>query len=314
MDEKEGEACIDLIHKEFRNRGVEDPLAEAFINLNEDLFMGEEENAVIGKVLPYIPAIMHYSEYFQILYVKKGSFDFYTTNHKYRLKDGDVLIIPPRINRCFVLNDQDEVYTILIRSSTFDISFLNLVNKNDFLAQFFTRALYSTPVEYILWHCVNNLSISELIEKCYIEFTSNKKYKERMVEIILSELFISLIREETSVEKLPITPHRSNEDTMKILMDYLATHYQSASIADLAKLCNYSERQISRIIKNEAGVGFAELRNHFRLEKSCVLLKNSNLTIREIRKCIGFSSDSYFVKVFEKKYQVSPIEYKRRHV
>lgn len=47
-----------------------------------------------------------------------------------------------------------------------------------------------------------------------------------------------------------------------------------------------------------------------RIEKAEILIRNSDLNISEIVYCIGFTSRSYFSKIFKQKYNCSPKEYK----
>jgi AraC-like DNA-binding protein len=47
-----------------------------------------------------------------------------------------------------------------------------------------------------------------------------------------------------------------------------------------------------------------------RLEKAEDLIKNTDLNISEVVYSIGLTSRSYFCKIFKKKYDCSPKEYK----
>lgn len=49
---------------------------------------------------------------------------------------------------------------------------------------------------------------------------------------------------------------------------------------------------------------------HMRILKAEILIRNSDLNISEIVYCIGFTSRSYFSKIFKQKYNCSPKEYK----
>ncbi|RZT00047.1 helix-turn-helix domain-containing protein [Aquimarina brevivitae] len=51
---------------------------------------------------------------------------------------------------------------------------------------------------------------------------------------------------------------------------------------------------------------------HLRLEEAKSLMNDSDLNISEIVYSIGFSSRSYFSKIFKEKYSISPNEYKNK--
>jgi AraC-like DNA-binding protein len=49
---------------------------------------------------------------------------------------------------------------------------------------------------------------------------------------------------------------------------------------------------------------------HMRVLKAEILMRTSDLNISEIVYCIGFTSRSYFSKIFKQKFNCSPKEYK----
>ncbi|QNM85590.1 helix-turn-helix transcriptional regulator [Polaribacter pectinis] len=51
---------------------------------------------------------------------------------------------------------------------------------------------------------------------------------------------------------------------------------------------------------------------HIRLESARDLLKNTDLNVSQIVYSIGFSSRSYFSKIFKEKYDISPNEFKKK--
>ena len=51
---------------------------------------------------------------------------------------------------------------------------------------------------------------------------------------------------------------------------------------------------------------------HIRLEKARDLLTTSNLNISQVVYTIGFTSRSYFSKIFKEKYNISPNEYRKK--
>lgn len=67
---------------------------------------------------------------------------------------------------------------------------------------------------------------------------------------------------------------------------------------------------ISKIFKNEFECNFSEYVTRKRLEKSCELLRDPALKIYEISEALGWADVSNYIKVFKKKYGMSPNEYR----
>lgn len=314
LDEDEGEKLLKIIHQEFKNRGVEDPLYDLSGKLCEDFLMSAKDNVVIGLTFPFLPPIMQKSDLFEIVYVQQSDIWFYTASDKILLREGDILIVPPNVTHCIKVDWGQNVFTIKIRSSTFDMTFFNHMNKTDILAEFFNNALYSIPTTYLLWHGDENITIKHLVKQMYDEFMEEKPYYNRMLEVLMSEFFLVLLREETSIDRMPEISKRKNEDTVYLVMDYIAKHLADANIGQAALLCNYSERQLTRILKNEINMTFLELRQQFRLKKACMLLRSTDIATKKIAKILGFSNDNYLTKVFFKQYGMTPTEYRKAEV
>jgi len=86
---------------------------------------------------------------------------------------------------------------------------------------------------------------------------------------------------------------------------------------------NYSLDEISRKsglsqAKLQEGFKFlyartvSEYIRHARLEEARDLMYNSNLNISQIVYSIGFTSRSYFSKIFKEKYGITPSEFKKQ--
>lgn len=68
---------------------------------------------------------------------------------------------------------------------------------------------------------------------------------------------------------------------------------------------------ISKIFKNEFECNFSDYVTRKRLERSRELLKDPALKIYEISDALGWADVSNYIKVFKKKYGISPNEYRR---
>lgn len=312
LDEREGAAFVEALHQEYRRSGITDPLSDITLNIMEDAFIAPRQNVVIYKIPAYMPATMHYTDYFEVKYIRSGTCTYYSEHAKISLTAGDLIIVPPKVRQCMVINDSNQVFNILIRASTFDTAFLNLVNQDDFLAEFFSRALYGIPADYLLWHCGGNDTLHRTVNRCYREFHSKQPYKDRMVDILVMELFVELLRMEITAKTLPEIPSPTAHETIRILIGYLQNHCADASLASVAAICNYSERQLARIIREELDCSFSRLRQQIRLKKACSMLKNPSLKLKDISKSLGFANESYFCKVFREEYHITPMEYREQ--
>lgn len=83
----------------------------------------------------------------------------------------------------------------------------------------------------------------------------------------------------------------------------------SFGIQDLCKTICVSRSQLHNKIKTKTGLSTSIYIRQIRLEKSKVLLRQTELNISEVAYAVGFKSPSYFSKLFSEKYGVSPSHY-----
>ena len=83
------------------------------------------------------------------------------------------------------------------------------------------------------------------------------------------------------------------------------------SVAEMARKVNISVSHLNRLFKAEFNLSPTQFLQKLRLERSADLLKDSFLSVKEIRCCAGFTDKSVFIKTFKKKYGMPPLDYRR---
>lgn len=97
--------------------------------------------------------------------------------------------------------------------------------------------------------------------------------------------------------------------------NYIRFHYdREISINSVAKSLNLSPEYFSRLFKSETGLSPQQLIIKYRLDRACVLLTATNLTISEISNSVGIPDTRYFSKLFRRNKSMSPSEYRKNHI
>ena len=100
-------------------------------------------------------------------------------------------------------------------------------------------------------------------------------------------------------------------EEIKKLSDLIkATPEEQFTIKSLSKLSGLSPNKLQEGFKMIHDRTVNDFITHMRILKAEILIKNSDLNISEIVYCIGFTSRSYFSKIFKQKFNCSPKEYK----
>ena len=82
------------------------------------------------------------------------------------------------------------------------------------------------------------------------------------------------------------------------------------SLVSVADELGISKHQVSRIIKEAAGLDFPEFINKKRIEYAKKLLLNPAMTVEEVAKAAGYNYSYYFIKIFKSQEGVTPGQYR----
>ncbi|GIN71550.1 putative HTH-type transcriptional regulator YtdP [Bacillus sp. J14TS2] len=115
-----------------------------------------------------------------------------------------------------------------------------------------------------------------------------------------------------------VREHLLKKSTMKQIeisqvLHFIDEHYceENISLQRLADEFNLSYSNFSRFFKQQTGEGFVEYLERIRLEKAKRLLRESNETIKDIAKQIGYFNPNSFTRLFKKAEGITPGNYRK---
>jgi AraC-like DNA-binding protein len=128
---------------------------------------------------------------------------------------------------------------------------------------------------------------------------------------ILQELSLSTdmqtLSQATPLESLPDLKSRRLEK----VFDYIRANYdQDISLKDIAGLVNMPEVSFSRFFKKRTGKTFVDNLNELRLGHATRMLISTSYTIAEISYKCGYNNLSYFNRIFKRKNNCTPSEFR----
>ncbi len=88
---------------------------------------------------------------------------------------------------------------------------------------------------------------------------------------------------------------------------------QSFSLNNTAKRFGLSRISLYRHFKKEMGISPKEHINLVKTQRACDLLKNTDLSVKEISYSLGFSEQLYFSRFFKAETGLSPTRYRKTH-
>ncbi|MFZ4861240.1 two-component regulator propeller domain-containing protein [Sphingobacterium sp. Mn56C] len=109
-----------------------------------------------------------------------------------------------------------------------------------------------------------------------------------------------------------ISLSKSDQLFLEKVIDSIQQHLMDTkfSVEKLAELLNYSRSSLHRRVKSISDYSPVELIRLVRMQRAVELLKQDEYRINEIAYLVGISSPSYFVKLFQAQFNMSPKEFK----
>jgi AraC-like DNA-binding protein len=83
------------------------------------------------------------------------------------------------------------------------------------------------------------------------------------------------------------------------------------SLSEVAALVNMSDSAFSHFFKKRTGLSYINYVNNQRIAKACTLLADTTLSASEICYDCGFNNKSNFIRIFRKRKNMTPIEYRK---
>jgi AraC-like DNA-binding protein len=93
---------------------------------------------------------------------------------------------------------------------------------------------------------------------------------------------------------------------------YINSNYSNADlfVESIAEYFKLTDKNLSRNFKKQTGETVSDYIRKIRIDNACILLRDSNLSISEVGKKVGFWSDSTFRRTFKQQMGINALEYK----
>ena len=280
--------------------------------LESTLFEGhQEQNVFLLKHNRYTPAFEHSHDFFETFFVLSGQCENVIEGKRFKLPAGSLCFIAPQISHTLEVFSDSIIINIILRKTTFDDIFFNLLTTNDILSDFFLGNIYAVkPIEYIIFNMGDDPEMTEKIFDLLVEQSRNDKYSSRIMDDIISIFFTLLIRKH---ENKPLIQHTAKDSYKQRYITYINEHFRTITLAQVAKHFSVSIAHCSRVIKAHTGKNFSNLVRDIRLRHAQSLLTSSNMKIVDISYSLGYENQETFIRSFKNNFGVTPGQYRVTH-
>lgn len=272
-------------------------------------------NIQIMKHLRYLPGYFHKHEYIEISYVYSGScrhmFKIGQERHEIGLLPGDLVIIPPGMEHKVEVFNDGIMLNIMVEVSTFRELFLQNVIGVRALIEFFGAIIWNGRyVGVILLHTEGNTEIADVLVDLVIHYVQEHPYSEQICEHVLGMWLLLILPYCT--DAMELFGEKSEERKRAVsIMGFLQKHYMTASLQSVADMFHYSPTHVNRILKKYMGTTVLKEIQRLKIQRACKLLEDTQLSVKEIARCVGYKNVSYFIERFCEEMKMTPFQYRK---
>jgi AraC-like DNA-binding protein len=239
---------------------------------------------------------------YEILYIEKGSGEFFWGNYSENVKEGDILFINSYEEHYFRKErsgDAEGFYRFL-----FDVSALGPAE--DPCRKFFEEIRLCRFLNFPAWLAQRFITASKL--------KSNDERRSLILRSLLMDV-ISYAVETDQYERFSqiLLSERRSISAIDNAVQYIRESYrENLNLGQLLQLTNYSKSHFIRLFKESTGMNISEYINKYRIEKACLDLLYTNNNITEIATANGFNNIQYFSRKFKEYMKCTPKQYQKK--
>lgn len=247
----------------------------------------------------------------RLFYVLQGNGFFFANGQNYNVSQGFCVFLPPKTQYRFNFSNSENVKIYVLN---FDLTdefsstpkSLGTATESTFNEQKILR--YALPSEFcepIIQS--NSISIRNYVANCVELFLQKVAYYKHSASANLKLALLTLLRES----------HSEKNDYKLILsvQDFIRNNYDDVELDNqkIAEQFNYHSYHINRLMKVHTKKTLHDYLVDYRLHMAKNYLETTMLNVTTIAEKTGFSSYTYFIKLFRERTGVSPLQYRKTH-
>ena len=262
-------------------------------NIPEESSAFKEKNFIVlkktikaGNVFP-----IHWHDYLEFEIILSGEGKHVYNNSSYTLSPGCAYLLCYTDFHSVEAVSDLELINLRFNESMLDPSLLFAIR----LGGKFNCSFSKEETEALI-NTLNSLSSESL---------NSLPFSSLSASSLLNGIVIKMVRKCGSQETL------HGKGNVQSAIYYIYENFREPLTLDaIAKKLSVSKNHLGALIKKETGLSFNEYLSAVRLKYACDLLKNSNMTVKEIAFSSGYASVEYFLYVFRKKLKTTPKKYR----
>lgn len=291
--------------------------------IETDLYMKGESNVIdAGKLLDagkliqvrphtrFIHFPAHRHNYVEMIYMCKGCTHHLINGEDVYLQEGEILLLSQKaVQEIYPAGKEDIAVNFIILPEFFEECLKIIAAEKNMLRDFVIDCLKGENESsgYLHFKVTGILPIQNLMENLIFTIWNRQPNKRSINQVTMGLLFLHLMNQ---VDKLETDTESETQRLVIQVLAYVEEHYRDGELSQLAENMHYDLYWLSKEIRKRTGRTYTELVQDKRLRQAAYLLENTGLSVADIATEVGYSNVSYFHRIFQKRYHMTPKKYR----
>lgn len=252
----------------------------------------------------------HWHEEMELIIIQKGAATITAGSMKFDLKEGEGAFINSNVIHSGLQISAEKCH---LHSFVFHANLVCGSSDNIYMQKYISPLMQCPDIPGLElkndtdWHA----EILQCMQQAYTIFQAESFGFEFSIRDLLSKICLSIVEHNQQLLSFQSDESETTIKRVKNMLDFIHHHYsEPLDLIQIASNVNISRRECLRCFQEILCTSPMQYLIKHRISSSAHLLRESSLNITEICTRCGFTSPSYFSKMFKRYLGCSPKEYR----
>ena len=262
-----------------------------------------------------LPFETHLHYFIEVLYMVEGKIAVTCNDVRYELEVGDMIFMPPLARHSIHRLSKEECRYAVLKFSADRIRL-----HGDYLPRigtvFQNPSMSNELPIFFPKGTISGFDLDRFTQKVIAELDEKRYGYDSMLYSILSEFLVMLLRywRDAGYEEKLKPFDNTKEYSIHNIILYIGEHLsENVSVSELADMCHMSYSYFAKTFHKLYGQSCKEYIEFLRLSKAENLLLFTDYDLNYISEETGFADCSHFIRVFKKKYEMTPKQFRKEN-
>lgn len=248
----------------------------------------------------------HRHDFFEVLYLQKGSGYHVIDGNKYEIKPHCVFFMSPGQAHKLELSHDIEGYIFIF---TADFYLLNRSNQNSLIEFPFFYTIHQDNPPLLLNKESDIQFFEALFRQGVTEISRREGYSVEMLRSVL-DLILTTCAARYQVPENLLSKGKGQILVKRFFHLVEENHQKNLSLSQYADMIGITPNHLTQTVKTLTGKTSSQIIKAKQLLEIKRLLVHTNLSVSEVASQLNFEDQSYFTKFFRRETGLTPIQYR----